>query len=328
MDLPLWNRFTSPSPIHILITGAAGQIGYNLTFLFARGFVFDQDLVLHLYDLDITTLRGLKMELEDCCLDHIKEIIITTEIEEAFRGVDVAILVAGIPRKAGMERSDLIAVNKQIMHIHGTALAAYSSPDVRVLVVANPANTNALIVQQSSHLPPQHITCLTRLDQNRATSYVSRELHCPTQLIHNIIIWGNHSTSLQPDLTSAFLSTPDGIKPIQGLVEDFDDFTDTIRSRGEEVIKARKASSAASAAQAISQHLRDWLYGTKKGVLVSMGIYSSGEYGITKGIYFSMPVVCRHGDYHVVEDLKISDSIEVSMALSELELIEERELII
>ena len=322
-----WERLYSPEPLHILITGAAGQIGYNLCFLISRGFVFENDIILHLYDINEQALRGLEMELIDCNFPKVKGIIIGTDIERVFTNVEIAIIVAGIPRKQGMQRSDLIQVNKKIMEINGKALGKYAHKDVRVVVVANPANTNALVIQKTSQISPYHITALTRLDQNRAIQFVAHEMKTESEFIHNVLIWGNHSNTMVPDITFGYCANEKGIMPIQSFVEDVDLFIQNVRKRGEEVINARKASSAGSAANAICQHLKDWLCGTENGIMTSMGIWSSGEYNISKGIYYSMPVTCAFGEYTVVKDLTIDEKVKDGMVLSELELLDEKAVI-
>ncbi|EKE40701.1 hypothetical protein ENUP19_0080G0108 [Entamoeba nuttalli] len=328
MQQPIpWEKVSRTEPLHVLITGAAGQIGYNLCFLIGRGFLFDCDVILHLYDLNDMALKGLSMELTDCCLPKLKGIISTTEVALAFSNVDVAIIVAGVPRKPGMQRSDLINVNKKVMEMNGKALGTYSNKDVRVVVVANPANTNAYVICKASGIPPEHITALTRLDQNRATAFVANEVGCQPEFVHNIIVWGNHSNTMQPDLSYSYLADQNGIKPLANCIEDFDAFTEKVRCRGEEVINTRKASSAGSAAHAICQHIKDWIYGTKPGIMVSMGVSSNGEYGIDTGLFYSMPVTCSEGEYHIVDSLIIEPRIKDSLILSELELIDERNIV-
>ena len=267
------------------------------------------------------------MELIDCNFPKLKGIVIGTDIEKVFQNVEIAIIVAGIPRRQGMQRSDLIQVNKKIMEINGKALGKYANKDCRVVVVANPANTNALVIKNTSKLPANHISALTRLDQNRATQFVANEMKTKSEFVHNVIIWGNHSNTMVPDLTFAYSADQNGIKPLSSVVEDIDLFNENVRKRGEEVINARKASSAGSAANAICQHLKDWLIGTENGIMTSMAVWSNGEYNISKGIYFSMPVTCSFGEYHVVTDLKVQQTIQDQLALSELELIEERKVV-
>ena len=322
-----WERLYQPEPLHILITGAAGQIGYNLCFLISRGFLFDNEIILHLYDINENALKGLEMELTDCNFPKLKGIVYGTEIEKVFKDVEIAIIVAGIPRKQGMQRSDLIQVNKKIMEINGKALGMYAHKDCRVLVVANPANTNALVIKNTSKLPAHHISALTRLDQNRAVQFVANEMKTKSEFVHNVIIWGNHSNTMVPDLTFAYAANENGIQPLSSVVEDIDLFNENVRKRGEEVINARKASSAGSAANAICQHLKDWLLGTENGIMTSMAVWSNGEYDISKGIYFSMPVTCSFGEYQVVEHLKLNNNVKEQIVLSEIELLDERKVI-
>ncbi|ELP90499.1 malate dehydrogenase, putative [Entamoeba invadens IP1] len=330
-----WERInTDPKkesvPIHVLVTGAAGQIGYNLTFLIANGLMFGehQTVILHLYDVMVEMMEGVKMELTDGCFPLVKGIVASNKTDVAFTGVEVAILVAGMPRKVGMERKELISINTRIMKEQALALKAYSSHQVRVLVVANPANTNALVVANNAGIDVKQITCLTRLDQNRAIAQIAQKCNVPIATVKHVFVWGNHSEKQCPDISHAYIETSEGEKKVEDLVEAswLESFNKIVRERGSKVIEARKASSAASAAKAIVDHFKDWCLGTDTEKVVCMGIYSEGQYDVPKGIFFSMPVVCCGGEYHVVDDLVLSPALKESLKESEEELIEEKKL--
>ncbi|KAL7713752.1 malate dehydrogenase [Entamoeba marina] len=317
-------------PLHVLVTGAAGQIGYHLLFLIAHGLMFGdhQKVILHLYDVMVDMMEGVKMELVDSCFPLVDGIVASNKPEIAFKDVEAAILIAGMPRKVGMERKELIGINTRIMKEQAQALKNYSSKDVRVLVVANPANTNALVVAKNAGISVRKVTCLTRLDQNRASAQVASKLGVNVGDIHNAFVWGNHSEKQCPDITQCTIETPNGKQHVTELLEEqwLASFNQTIQSRGAKVIEARKASSAGSAAKAIVDHFRGWCLGADKDKVVCMGVYSEGQYGIAKGIFFSMPVVCYDGDYHVVENLTLDENIKEMIANSEEELLEEKKL--
>ncbi|ELP94657.1 malate dehydrogenase, putative [Entamoeba invadens IP1] len=323
-------KVNSCEPIHVLVTGAAGQIGYNLTFLIAHGLMFgpSQTVVLHLYDIVVEAMEGVRMEITDCCFPLVKGVVASNKTEVAFKDVETAILVAGMPRKVGMERKELIGINTRIMKEQALALKNYASPDVRVLVVANPANTNALVVANNAGIDVKQITCLTRLDQNRAIAQIALKLNVNVEDVKDAFVWGNHSEKQCPDIYHATLSTPLGYKKVTEIVEAswLEAFNKIVQERGAKVIEMRKASSAASAAKAIVDHFRDWTLGTDKEKIVCMGIYSEGQYGIPKGIFFSMPVICYGGEYHVVDDLVLDPSTKEMLKNSEEELIEEKKL--
>nr|BAN38242.1 malate dehydrogenase,cytoplasmic, putative [Entamoeba histolytica] len=317
-------------PLHVLVTGAAGQIGYNLLFLIAHGLMFgpNQTVYLHLYDIMVEAMEGVKMELADCCFPLVKGVVASNKTEVAFKDVECAILVAGMPRKVGMERKELIGINTKIMKEQALALKNFANPHVRVLVVANPANTNALVVANNAGIDVKQITCLTRLDQNRAIAQIASKLNCKVEDVSDAFVWGNHSEKQCPDISHAVVQTPNGPKRVADLVEEswLESFNKTVQERGAKVIEMRKASSAASAAKAIVDHFRDWCLGTNKEKIVCMGVYSEGQYGIPKGIFFSMPVVCYGGEYHIVDDLVLSESTRTMLKNSEEELLEEKKL--
>jgi len=324
-------------PVRVCITGAAGQIGYSLVFLVAKGEMFgaDQPVILHLLDIPQMegVLQGVVMELEDCAYHLIKGVVVTGKPEEGFKDVDYAIMVGAMPRKEGMERADLLKANCGIFKEQGKALSDFAKKHVKVLVVGNPANTNALICSASaSGLPKENFTCLTRLDQNRATSLVARRLGCDVRKVKNVIIWGNHSSTQYPDVNHAVVKghpLPDADSPVRASVADDEwlqgEFISTVQQRGGKVIAARKLSSAASAAQAIVDHMRDWIKGTPEGTFVSMGVYSDGSYGIPEGLIYSFPVTTFKGTWSIVKDLQIDPFSRIKLDATAAELLAEKE---
>lgn len=325
---------SAPTPLRVLVTGAAGQIAYSLIFMVARGDMLgpDQPVILHLLDIPQMqeALQGVVLELEDCALSTLAGVVATTDVKEAFTGVDVAILVGAMPRREGMERADLLKANAAIFKVQGKALNDYSSKNVKVLVVGNPANTNCLIAQQSApNLPKENFSCLTRLDHNRARSQVALRLKVGVSQVHNVVIWGNHSSTQYPDVSHGFVEGQGQKTPVRDAVKDDTwlrgDFIKTVQQRGAAVIKMRKLSSAASAAKAIVDHVRDWVHGTPEGDYVSMGVYSDGSYGIKEGVIYSFPVTCKGGRYHIVQGLTIDDFSREQMKKTEDELFSERE---
>eukprot|EP01096_Ripella_sp_DP13-Kostka_P010412 TRINITY_DN4091_c0_g1_i1.p1 TRINITY_DN4091_c0_g1~~TRINITY_DN4091_c0_g1_i1.p1 ORF type:complete len:351 (+),score=186.82 TRINITY_DN4091_c0_g1_i1:51-1055(+) len=299
----------------VLVTGAAGQISYSLIFLITRGELFgpDQPIILHLLDVPfcVNGLNGVVMEIQDCASPVIQEVVATTDVEVAFKDIDVAILVGAFPRKDGMERKDLLAKNASIFKEQGQALNRLAKKDVKVLVVGNPANTNAAIASHfAPDISPKNFSCLTRLDHNRAVYQLAHKAGVAVNSIENVTIWGNHSSTQFPDYHNATTTLADGSKkPITDLIADQDwltgSFLKTVQTRGAEIIKARTFSSAASAAKAIIDHLRDWIFGTT-GSWVSMGIVSDGSYGIPAGVVYSFPVRARNGEYEIVQGLEIN----------------------
>ena len=315
-------------PRRVAITGAAGQIGYQLCFRIASGQLLGADQPVSLQLLEITpaldALQGVVMELSDCAFPLLHDIVATDQAEEAFDGADVALLVGARPRGPGMERKDLLQANAQIFSVQGKALDAVASRDVRVLVVGNPANTNALIAASNApSLDRRQFTAMTRLDHNRALHQLAAKTGCHTTDIRRMTIWGNHSSTQYPDISHA---TIDGA-PAKDHVEQAwieDDFIPTVQKRGAAIIKARGASSAASAASAAIDHVRTWIDGTPDGDWVSMAIPSDGSYGIDEGVVFSYPVTCSGGEYQIVQDLPIDDFSRARLDATDAELREER----
>ncbi|MEM8930855.1 MAG: malate dehydrogenase [Acidobacteriota bacterium] len=314
-------------PQRVAITGAAGQIGYQLCFRIASGQLLgDQPISLHLLEITpaLDALQGVVMELRDCAFPNLHEIVATDQAEEAFDGADVALLVGARPRGPGMERKDLLQANAQIFSVQGKALDAKASRDVRVLVVGNPANTNALIAASNApSLDRRQFTAMTRLDHNRALHQLASKAGCHTTDIQRLTIWGNHSSTQYPDISHATIGgAPAKAQVDQAWIED--DFIPTVQKRGAAIIKARGASSAASAASAAIDHVRTWIDGTPDGDWVSMAIPSDGSYGIDEGVVFSYPVTCSGGDYQIVQDLPIDDFSQARLDATDAELREER----
>jgi malate dehydrogenase len=329
---------SAQTPARVLVTGAAGQIAYSLVFMVARGDMLgpNQPVVLHLLDIPQMTeqLQGVVMELEDCALPLLAGVVATTDVKEAFTGVDYCLMVGAMPRREGMERADLLKANAAIFKVQGKALNDYASKNVKVLVVGNPANTNCLIAQQSApDLPKENFSCLTRLDHNRARSQIALRLKVNVSQVHNTTIWGNHSSTQYPDVSHAYvtdLPSKGSKTPVVDAVKDepwlHGDFIKTVQQRGAAVIKLRKLSSAASAAKAIVDHMRDWVFGTPEGEWVSMGVYSDGKsYGIKEGLIYSFPVTCKDGRWHIVQGLSINDFSRDLMKKTEDELASEKD---
>lgn len=322
-------------PLRVLVTGAAGQIGYALVPMIARGVMLgcDQPVILHMLDIEpaAEALKGVKMELDDAAFPLLKGVVATTDVTEACKGVNVAVMVGGFPRKEGMERKDVMSKNVSIYKAQASALEQHAAKNCKVLVVANPANTNALILKEfAPSIPEKNITCLTRLDHNRALGQIAERLNAHVTDVKNIIIWGNHSSTQYPDVNHATVIKSDGEKPVRQLVADDNwlntEFITTVQQRGAAIIKARKLSSALSAASAACDHIRDWVLGTPKGSWVSMGVYSDGSYNIKPGLIYSFPVTCQNGEWSIVKDLKIDEFSKAKMEATEKELTEEKEL--
>jgi len=316
-------------PVTVAITGAAGQIGYALAFRVASGQMLGADQPIRLHLLEITpalpTLQGVVMELNDCAFPTLHSVVATDDAKLAFRVCNVAMLVGARPRGPGMERKDLLLANAQIFSAQGKALDAVADRGVRVLVVGNPANTNALIAQcNAPGLEAGNFTAMTRLDHNRALSQLAEKTGSHVTRIRRMIIWGNHSSTQYPDLNHA---TVDG-RRARDLVDEkwvTDTFIPVVQQRGAAVIKARGSSSAASAASAALDHVHDWARGTADGDWVSMAVPSDGSYGIKPGIIFSYPVTCRGGSYQIVQGLEIDAFSRGRLEATEKELREERE---
>jgi len=317
------------APVRVAVTGAAGQIGYSLLFRIASGDMLGKDQPVILQLLEITpaleALKGVVMELEDCAFPLLAGIKISDKAEEAFADADYALLVGARPRGPGMERKDLLEANAAIFSVQGKALNAAASRNVKVLVVGNPANTNALIAQRNApDLDPRCFTAMTRLDHNRALAQLANKTGSHTTDIKRMTIWGNHSATQYPDL---FHATVKG-QAAKDLVDQEwleKDFIPTVQQRGAAIIKARGQSSAASAASSAVDHMRSWALGTAEGDWVSMGIYSDGSYGIEKGLIYSFPCTCKDGKFEIVQGLEINEFSRNRMQVTEKELIEERD---
>lgn len=316
------------NPVRVTITGAAGNIGYALAFRVAAGDMLgpDQPVILQLLEITpaLDALKGVAMELNDCAFPLLRGLVTTDDANVAFKDCDYALLVGARPRGPGMERKDLLAANGAIFGPQGKALNDHASRNVKVLVVGNPANTNALIAQAAApDLNPRNFTAMTRLDHNRALSQLAEKTGTHSTDVAKMTIWGNHSSTQYPDISHA---TVQG-KPAKGLVEDAwykDTFIPVVQQRGAAIIKARGASSAASAASAAIDHMRSWALGTDGDDWVSMGVPSDGSYGIAPGIIYSYPCRCKNGDYEIVQGLDIDAFSREKMDATERELREER----
>jgi malate dehydrogenase len=316
------------SPVRVAVTGAAGQIGYALLFRIASGDMLgkDQPVILHLLEITpaLPALQGVVMELNDCAFPTLAGVVATDDVNVAFKDVDYALLVGARPRGAGMERKDLLEANGAIFSPQGKALNAHAKRHVKVLVVGNPANTNALIAQQNApDLDPKQFTAMVRLDHNRALSQLAEKTTAHTTDIRKLTIWGNHSSTQYPDIHHASVKG----QPAIGLVEPAwykDTFIPTVQQRGAAIIKARGASSAASAASAAIDHMRDWALGTPDSDWVSMGIPSDGSYGIAAGVIYGYPVTIKNGKYEIVQGLEINAFSRERMDATDKELREER----
>ncbi|MCW8846131.1 MAG: malate dehydrogenase [Gammaproteobacteria bacterium] len=317
------------NPVRVAITGAAGQIGYQLCFRIASGQMLgsDQPVILQLLEIPqaLGALQGVAMELNDCAFPTLAGIVCSDDPNVAFKDTDYALLVGARPRGPGMERKDLLLANAAIFSVQGKAMNKHASRDVRILVVGNPANTNALIAQANApDLPAANFTAMTRLDHNRAMSQLANKTGCHVTDIKKLTIWGNHSSTQYPDISHATIAGgPAKAKVDQGWL--VGDFIPTVQQRGAAIIKARGASSAASAASAAIDHMRDWTKGTPKGDWVSMAVPSDGSYGIKPGVIYSYPVTCSGGKYEIVQGLAIDDFSRARMDASDAELREERD---
>jgi malate dehydrogenase len=317
------------SPVNVAITGAAGQIGYALAFRVASGQMLGPDQPVNLHLLEITpalgALQGVVMELNDCAFPTLNQITATDDARVAFKNCDVALLVGARPRGPGMERKDLLLANAQIFSAQGKALDAVANRNVRVLVVGNPANTNALIAQRNApNLNARNFTAMVRLDHNRALAQLAEKTGAHITKIRKVTIWGNHSSTQYPDLHQA---TVDGKSALSLVDQEWyaNTFIPVVQQRGAAIIKARGASSAASAASAAIDHVRDWVKGSADGDWVSMAVPSDGSYGIPQGVIYGFPVTCRNGDYQIVQGLAINDFSRTRMDATYKELLEERD---
>ncbi|HWS73641.1 MAG TPA: malate dehydrogenase [Quisquiliibacterium sp.] len=313
----------------VAVTGAAGQIGYSLLFRIANGDMLGKDQPVILQLLDITAalpaVRGVVMELEDCAFPLLQGVVVTDDPKTAFKDADYAMLVGARPRSKGMERKDLLEANGAIFTVQGRALDEAASRDVRVLVVGNPANTNAYIAMKSAPgLPKKNFTAMLRLDHNRALSQIASKTGKPVEQIEKLAVWGNHSPTMYPDYRFATI----GGQPVKAMIGDEawnrDTFIPTVGKRGAAIIEARGLSSAASAANAAIDHMRDWALGTN-GKWVTMGIPSDGSYGIPEDVMYGFPVTCANGEYTMIKGLEIDEFSRSRMDLTLKELFEERD---
>lgn len=317
-------------PKRVTVTGAAGQIGYALVFRIAAGAMLgpDQPVILQLLEVTpaLGALDGVGMELEDCAFPLLSEIVNTDDPEVGFGDADFALLVGAMPRKQGMERSDLLGANGAIFTTQGRALGSAASPEVRVLVVGNPANTNCLIaLANADGADPRHYTAMTRLDHNRAMSQVASRLGQPVSAVKKMTIWGNHSTTQYPDLFHCEVDGKNASEAVSDQQWVEEDFIPTVAKRGAAIIAARGASSAASAANAAIEHMRDWALGTPKDDWVSMAVASDGSYGVPEGLISSFPCRCTEGEWEMVSSLDIDEFSRSRIDASVAELEEERQ---
>ncbi len=317
------------SPVRVAITGAAGQISYSLLFRIAAGEMLGKDQPIILQMLEITpaldALKGVAMEIDDCAFPLLAGMVCTDDANEAFKDADYAILVGARPRGPGMERKDLLEANAAIFSAQGKAINDHASRGIKVLVVGNPANTNALIAQRNApDIDPRQFTAMTRLDHNRAMSQLAQKLDKTLADVTKMTIWGNHSSTQYPDLFHALVNGEVATDQVdQSWYEET--FIPEVQQRGAAIIKARGASSAASAANAAIFHIRDWALGSPENDWVSMGVYSDGSYGIEEGLIYSFPVVCKDGDWEIVQGLSIDEFSQERMIQTEKELKEERD---
>ena len=316
------------TPLRVTVTGAAGQISYSLLFRIAAGQMLgaDQPIILQLLEVTpaLKALQGVVMELDDCAFPLVSKIEITDDPNVAFKNTNIALLVGAKPRGPGMERADLLAANGGIFGVQGKAINAHADRGIKVLVVGNPANTNAWTCMTAApDINPRQFTAMTRLDHNRAVAQLAAKTNSTVAEIKKVTIWGNHSTTQYPDLSQA---TVKGKPALQALERAWyeNEYIPRVAKRGAEIIDARGASSAASAANAALEHVRDWVLGTPADDWTSMGIPSDGSYGIEKGLMYSFPVRCKGGDYEIVQGLAVDEFSRKRMQATENELKEER----
>ncbi|HNG61066.1 MAG TPA: malate dehydrogenase [Cellvibrionaceae bacterium] len=317
------------TPVRVTVTGAAGQISYSLLFRIAAGDMLgkDQPVILQLLEITpaLNALKGVAMELDDCAFPLLAGIVTTDDPNVAFKDTDYALLVGARPRGPGMERKDLLEANAAIFSVQGKAINDHASRQVKVLVVGNPANTNALIAQRNApDIDPRQFTAMTRLDHNRALSQLGEKLAVSINDINKITIWGNHSSTQYPDLFHAVVKGEVAINKVEREWYE-SSYIPTVQQRGAAIIAARGASSAASAANAAICHIRDWALGTADGDWVSMGVYSDGSYGIEEGLIYSFPCTCSNGQWSIVQGLDIDAFSRARMSATEKELQEERD---
>jgi len=312
------------SPVRVVVTGAAGQIGYSLLFRIAAGEMLGSDQPVIFQLLEITpamkALEGVVMEIDDCAYPLVAGFVLTDDVNVAFKDADYALLVGAKPRAAGMERSDLLEANGGIFKVQGKALNDNASPDVKVVVVGNPANTNANTAMiNAPDLKPENFTALTRLDHNRALAQLAAQTGADVSDIKKMIIWGNHSTTQYPDLSQTTVGGKDALDLVDRSWYE-NDYIPRVAKRGAEIIDARGASSAASAANGAINHIRDWVLGTEDGDWTSMAVPSDGSYGIPEGLTYSFPVTCSNGEYSIVQGLEIDEFSQAKMDATQKEL--------
>lgn len=322
-------------PLRVVVTGAAGQIAYSLLYSIGKGDVFGPNQPITLLLLDIApmlpSLEGVVLELQDCSLPLLHDVVGTAETSVAFKDVDAAILVGAMPRKEGMERKDLLKANAKIFEVQGKALDQHAKKTCKILVVGNPANTNCLIASKCApSIPAKNFSCLTRLDHNRAVAQIAMRLGLKTDAVKQVTIWGNHSSTQYPDVSHAKVIQSGGAVGVKEAVKDDawlqGEFLKTVQTRGAAIIKARKLSSAMSAAKAICDHMRLWWFGTPEDDWQSMGVISDGNsYGIPEGLIYSFPVRIENGDWKIVEGLGIDDFSRMKMDATADELKQERD---
>lgn len=317
-------------PVRVAVSGATGQIGYSLLFRIATGDMLgkDQPIILQLLDIPQSqfALKGIVMELEDCAFPLLANIVATDNPKIAFRDAGIVLLVGARPRGKGMERKDLLKTNGEIFTTQGKALDEVANRDVKVTVVGNPVNTNALITMKNAPgLKPDNFSAMMRLDHNRALSQIAIKLAQPVSGISKMVVWGNHSTTQYPDLSYAEIDSRNVSNLINNPAWVKSSFIPTVQDRGMSVIKARGMSSAASAANAAIDHVHDWVFGTKENDWTSMSIPSDGSYDIPEGVIYSHPVICQDGVYKIVQGLEISEFSKERMHATYTELVEERE---
>ena len=318
------------TPVNVTITGAAGQIGYALLFRIASGHLLGADVPVNLRLLEIPqglkAAEGVAMELDDCAFPLLRDITITDNAATAFDGANVALLVGARPRTAGMERGDLLSANGGIFGPQGKAINDNAADDIKVLVVGNPANTNALIAQRNApDVPAERFTAMTRLDHNRAVAQLAKKTGVTVNDVKKLTIWGNHSATQYPDIFHAEVAGKNAAELVDDQAWLENDFIPTVAKRGAAIIEVRGASSAASAANAAIDHVHTWVNGTAEGDWTSMGIVSDGSYGVPAGIISSFPVTTKNGSFEIVQGLEISDFSRARIDASVGELVEERD---
>jgi len=318
-------------PVRVTVTGAAGAIGYATLFRIASGQMLgpDQPVILHLLELtpSLKPLEGVVMELKDCAFPLLRGIVQTDSTQKAFEGADYALLIGAKPRGPGMERADLLKENAKIFAEQGKAINSYANRNIRVVVVGNPANTNAMITSHyAPKIPAKQITAMTRLDHNRALAQLADKVHCKVTDIERFSIWGNHSATQHPDISHCHINGRLAKEVIKDDAWVKDTFIPAVQQRGAAIIKARGASSAASAGSSAIDHMHDWMLGTN-GKWVSMAVCSDGSYNTDKGIWYSFPVVTRNGDFMIVPNLPCDDFTKERMETTRAELVAERDAI-